>query len=94
MNEEPHVIRSPEPPVGAAREAEDRRLVEIAREIDELGRALESRDCVARFGTAESAKGWPPQAAQTAGPFALISGGAMRLMSRAIETPKMRIEAP
>jgi hypothetical protein len=85
MNEKPQVVRSPEPGVGAAREAEERRVAEIAREIEELGRALEGRDRPARFGTAERAKGWPAQVGQTAGAFSLTSGGALMLMSRAIE---------
>ena len=44
MHEKPQVVRSPEPRDGAAREAEERRMAEIAREIEELGRTLEGRD--------------------------------------------------
>src|SRR6266404_2873089 len=63
----PQVLRSPEPGVEAAREAEERRRVaEITREIEELGRALEGRDRLARFNTAERAEGSPAQAGQSA----------------------------
>src|SRR5262252_9397773 len=58
MNEKPQVVRSMEG-VGAAREAESRRIAEIAREIEELGPALEGRDRLARFDTAEKAKDGP-----------------------------------
>ena len=52
QNEKPQLVCFPEPGVGPAREAEERRRVaEIAREIEELGRALEGRDRLARFGT-------------------------------------------
>src|SRR4029077_4709013 len=68
QNEKPQVVRSPEPGVGPAREAEERRRVaEIAREIEELGHTLEGRDRQARFGTAERAKSSPAQAGQSAG---------------------------
>jgi len=41
QNEKPQVVRSPEPGVESAREAEERRRVaEIAREFEELGRAV------------------------------------------------------
>ena len=67
QNEKPQVVRSPEPGVGPAREAEERRrLAEIAREIEELGRALEGRDRLARFDTAERAESSPAQAGQPA----------------------------
>jgi tol-pal system protein YbgF len=57
QNEIPHVVSFPEPRVGAVRDAEERRRVaEIAREIEDLGRALEGRDRVAGLGTAERAK--------------------------------------
>ena len=50
QNEKPQVVRSREPGVGPAREAEERRRVaEIAREIEELGRALEGQDRLARL---------------------------------------------
>jgi Putative peptidoglycan binding domain len=68
MNEKPQVVRSPEPGVGSAREAEERRRVaEIAREIEELGCALEGRDRLARSATAERAKSSPAQAGQPVG---------------------------
>src|SRR5882724_12990593 len=86
MNEKPQVVRSPEPRVGAAREAEERRRVaEIEREIEQLGRELEGRDRLARFGTAERAKSSPAQAGQTAGMFSLMSGGVLKLTGRAID---------
>jgi hypothetical protein len=67
MNEKQQIVRSPEPEVRAAREAEERRRVaEIARDIQELGRALEGRDRQARFGTAVRAKSSLAQAGQTA----------------------------
>jgi hypothetical protein len=85
MNEKPQVVRSPEPRVGAAREAEEgRRIAEIAREIEELGPALEGRDRLARFGTAERAEGSPAHAGQSAGAFSPMSGGVLK-MGRAIE---------
>jgi hypothetical protein len=57
QNEKPQVVRFPEPVVETAREAEERcRVAEIARDIEELEGALESRDRRARFGTAERAK--------------------------------------
>src|SRR5438105_2907713 len=81
MNEKPQVVRSPEPRVGAAREAEELRAVaEIV-----LGRALEGRDRPARVGTAERAKSSPAQAGQTAGMSSLMSGGVWRLTGRAID---------
>ena len=61
QNEKPQVVRFPEPGVEPAREAEERRVAEIAREIEELGRALEGPDRLARFGTA------PAQARKSAG---------------------------
>ena len=61
QNEKPQVVRFPEPGVEPAREAEERRVAEIAREIEELGRALEGPDRPARFGTA------PAQARKSAG---------------------------
>jgi peptidoglycan hydrolase-like protein with peptidoglycan-binding domain len=68
QNEKPQVVRSPEPGVEAAREAEERRRVaEIAREFEELGRALKGRDRVARFDTAERAESSPAQAGKSAG---------------------------
>ena len=68
QNEKPQVVRSPEPGVESAREAEERRRVaEIAREFEELGRALEGRDRLARFDTAQRAESSPAQAGQSAG---------------------------
>src|SRR5712664_650363 len=68
QNEKPQVVRSPEPGVEAAREAEERRRVaEIAREFEELGRALKGRDRVARLYTAQRAASSPAQAGQSAG---------------------------
>jgi peptidoglycan hydrolase-like protein with peptidoglycan-binding domain len=68
MNEKPQVVRSREPGGGPAREAEERRRVaEIEREIEQLGRALEAQDRLARFGTAERAESSPAQAGQFAG---------------------------
>ena len=61
QNEKPQVVRFPEPGVEPAQEAEERRVAEIAREIEELGRALEGPDRLARFGTA------PAQARKSAG---------------------------
>ena len=67
QNEKPQVVRFPEPRVEAAREAEERRRVaEIAREIEELGHALEGRDRRARFGTAKRAESSPAQEGQPA----------------------------
>ena len=66
--EKPQVVHSPEPGVGADVEAEERRRVaEIAREIAELGRALEGQDRLARFDTAERAESSSAQAGQSAG---------------------------
>jgi flagellar biosynthesis GTPase FlhF len=42
-------------------------VAEIEREIEQLGRALEARDRLARFGTAERAESSPAQAGQSAG---------------------------
>ncbi len=68
QNKKPQVVRSPEPGVESAREAEERRRVaEIAREFEELGRALEGRDRLARFDTAQRAESSPAQAGQSAG---------------------------
>ena len=68
MEEKPRIVRSPEPRVKTAREAEERyRAAEVARDIEELGRALDDRDRLARFATAERANGSPPQAGQSAG---------------------------
>ena len=67
QNEKPQVVRFPEPGVEPARKAEERRVAEIAREIEELGRALQGRDRLARFDTAERAEISPGQAGQSAG---------------------------
>jgi hypothetical protein len=68
QDEKPQVVRFPESGVGPARDAEERRRVaEIAREIEELGHALEGRDRLARFDMAERAKSSPAQAGQSAG---------------------------
>jgi tol-pal system protein YbgF len=68
QNEKPQVVRFPEPGVEPARDAEERRRVaEIACEIEELGRALEGRDRLSSFGTAERAESSPVQAGQSAG---------------------------
>jgi Putative peptidoglycan binding domain len=67
QNERPQVVRSPEPGVATAREAkEGRRVAEIAREFEELGRALEGRDRLARFDTAERTESSPAHARQSA----------------------------
>src|SRR5438552_19141343 len=59
-NEKPQVVRSPEPKVESAREAKERhRVAEITREIEELGRALDDRDRLARFNSAERAESSP-----------------------------------
>ena len=86
MNEKPQAVRSPEPRVGAAREAEEllgEELLCVAETV--LGRALEGRDRLARVGTAERAKSSPAQAGQTAGMFSQMSGGVLRLTGRAID---------
>ena len=67
QNEKPQVVRSPEPGVGPAREAEERRVAEIACEIEELGHALEGQDRLARLDTAERAESSSAQAGQSAG---------------------------
>jgi flagellar biosynthesis GTPase FlhF len=68
QNKKPQVVRSPEPGVEAAREAEERRRVaEIARDFEELGRALEGRDRLARFDTVKRAESLPAQAGPSAG---------------------------
>lgn len=64
-NEKPQVVRSREPGAEAAREAKERRRVaEIARDIEQLGRLLEGRDRLARFGTAARTRSSPAQAGQ------------------------------
>src|SRR5260370_5713653 len=86
MNKKPQAVRSPDPRVGAAREAEELlgdELLGVAETV--LGRALEGRDRLARVGTAERAKSSPAQAGQTAGMFSLMSGGVLRLTGRAID---------
>lgn len=78
MSEKPQAVRSPGPRVGATREAEEfRRVAEIV-----LGRALEGRDRLAEFGTAERAKSSPAQTGQTAGVFSLIGAHMRRLTFR------------
>jgi hypothetical protein len=75
-NDKPLGVRSPEPGVEVAREAEDRRRVtEIAREIEELGRALDERDRLARSDAAkkaESISGVAEEASPRLGKFATI----------------------
>jgi len=62
QNEKAHVIRCPGPLVGPTPEAKERRREEdIEREIEELGRALESRDRRVSLSTAERAKSSPAQ---------------------------------
>src|SRR5262249_9073881 len=53
MNEKPQVVRSPEPRLGARETEERRRVAEIAREVEELGRALEGRDRLRSLDAAE-----------------------------------------
>jgi peptidoglycan hydrolase-like protein with peptidoglycan-binding domain len=66
-NEKPPVVRSPEPGIEVAREADERlRVAEIAREIEELGRALDDRDRLAKIGTVNSAESRPAQAGHPA----------------------------
>jgi hypothetical protein len=68
MKDIPSAVRSLEPRVGTARDAAERhRAAEIARDIEELGRALDGRDCLARVARTERASGSPPQAGQSAG---------------------------
>jgi hypothetical protein len=81
MNEKPQAVRSPEPRVGAAWDEEE--LLPVAEIV--LGRRLEGRDRLAGSGTAESAKGSPAQAGQTAGMFSLMSGAVLKLTGRAID---------
>ena len=58
MNEKPQVVRSPEPRLGARETEERRRVAEIAREVEELGRALEGRDRLRSLDAAERAESW------------------------------------
>jgi hypothetical protein len=58
MNEKPQVVCSPEPRLGARETGERRRVAEIAREVEELGRALEKRDRLRSLDTAERAESW------------------------------------
>jgi Putative peptidoglycan binding domain len=68
MKDKPWVVRSLEPRVGTVRDLAGRhRVAEIARDIEELGRALDDRDRLARFARAEGANGSLPQAGQSAG---------------------------
>src|SRR5215216_465339 len=67
QNEKPPIVRSPESGIEVAREAEERlRVAEIAREIEELGRALDERDRPPKIGTAKRAESRPAQARQPA----------------------------
>jgi peptidoglycan hydrolase-like protein with peptidoglycan-binding domain len=60
QNEKPPIVRSPESGIAVAREAEERlRVAEIAREIEELGRALDEGDRLARISTAKRAESRP-----------------------------------
>jgi hypothetical protein len=80
MNEKPRIVRSPEPEVRTAPVAEEfRRVAELV-----LGHALEGRDRLAEFGTAERAKSSPAQAGQTARVFSQMSGEVLKLTGRAI----------
>jgi hypothetical protein len=64
----PPVVRSPEPRVEAGRGAEERRRAsEISREIEELGRVLESHDRLAGHTSAPRAEPPPAQATQPGG---------------------------
>jgi Putative peptidoglycan binding domain len=58
MNEKPQIVCSPEPRLGARETGERRRVAEIAREVEELGRALEKRDRLRSLDTAERAESW------------------------------------
>jgi hypothetical protein len=70
-SEKRQVLRSPKPRVEAAREVEERRRVaEITREIEELGRALEGRDHLARMSLL----------AAVIIVLSLVCGGALMLM--------------
>ena len=63
QNEKPPVVRPPESGIEVPREAEERlRVAEIAREIEELGRALDGRDRLAKM--AKRAESRPSQAGQ------------------------------
>jgi hypothetical protein len=67
QNDKPPVVRSPESGSEVARQAEGRlRVAQIAREIEELGRALDARDRLAKIGTAKRAESRPAQAGQPA----------------------------
>src|SRR5688500_14802816 len=67
MKEKPKVIRSLEPRVVAPREADElRRVTEITRDIEELGRAIQSRVHPTRLGTAKKTKGLAAEAGQSA----------------------------
>src|SRR5262249_44557802 len=90
QNETPQVVSFPEPRVGAARDAEERRRVaEIAREIEELGRALEGRDRASRLATEGGSptrrRKWGPLPAVVIIVLSLVSGGALMLMGAPIE---------
>jgi peptidoglycan hydrolase-like protein with peptidoglycan-binding domain len=64
-NEKPAIGRSPESGIEVAREAEERlRVAEITREIEELGRALDERDSLAKSGMVKRAESPPAQARQ------------------------------
>ena len=64
QNDKPPVVRSPESGIEVAREAGERlRVAQIAREIEELGRALDARDRLAKVGTAKKAESRPGQPA-------------------------------
>jgi hypothetical protein len=67
MEQKPQAVRSPKPRVGVALQAEERRVAEIALEIEQLGRTLEGRDRRARFGMAERAGSSRVQAEQSTG---------------------------
>ena len=58
MNEKPQVVRSPEPRLGVREAQEHRRVEEITREIEELGRALEGRDRRHSLDMVERAESW------------------------------------
>jgi len=69
-SEKPQVLRSPKSRVEAAREAEERRRAEITRGIEELGRALDGRDHLARMSLL----------AAVVIVLSLVCGGALMLM--------------
>ena len=77
MNEKPHVVRSSEPEVGAARNAEERRVAEVAR-ASTVAAATAASFSSAAFRSVSSANAFSSPASRACLSFGILPGGPPR----------------